>query len=118
MTTQTEFIRRDPAEIEPWAETCGSIRCLIEESDKAAGEVHYVEIEDAKLHYHRRLTETASFRVRQAPSMERWSGHSDGKMVRSLGLAGDPFRRKLADLGRIGVERAAQRCSDLCGPLE
>ena len=42
MTTETKFIRRDPAEVEPWAETCGAIRCLIEESDGAAGEVHHV----------------------------------------------------------------------------
>ena len=33
MQTQTRFIRRDPAEVLPWAETCGAIRCLIEESD-------------------------------------------------------------------------------------
>ena len=52
MTTQTNFIRRDPALVQPWAETCGEIRCLIEESDGAAGEVHHVEIQDAKLHYH------------------------------------------------------------------
>jgi len=57
MTTETKFIRRDPAEVEPWAETCGAIRCLIEESDGAAGEVHHVEIEDAKLHYHERTDE-------------------------------------------------------------
>lgn len=57
MTTSTRFIRRDPAEVEPWAETCGSIRCLIEESDEAAGEVHFVEIEDAKLHYHEHTDE-------------------------------------------------------------
>ncbi len=37
MTTQSKFIRRDPAEVEPWAETCGTIRCLIEASDQAAG---------------------------------------------------------------------------------
>ncbi len=59
MTTTTEprFLRRDPAAVEPWAETCGQIRCLIEEKDGAAGEVHYVEIEDAKLHYHERTDE-------------------------------------------------------------
>ena len=57
MTTQTRFIRRDPAEVQPWAETCGEIRCLIEESDGAAGEVHHVEIQDAKLHYHERTDE-------------------------------------------------------------
>lgn len=57
MTTQTTFIRRDPAEVEPWAETCGEIRCLVEESDRAAAEVHHVQIEDAKLHYHERTDE-------------------------------------------------------------
>ena len=46
------FLRRDPAEVTPWAETCGEIRCLIEAQDGAAGEVHHVKIQDAKLHYH------------------------------------------------------------------
>ncbi len=55
--TQTNFIRRDPAEVEPWAETCGAIRCLIEESHGAAAEVHHVEIDIAKLHYHERTDE-------------------------------------------------------------
>jgi len=53
----TPFIRRDPAEVAPWAETCGQIRCLIEESDGAAAEVHHVKIEDAKLHYHKQTDE-------------------------------------------------------------
>jgi mannose-6-phosphate isomerase-like protein (cupin superfamily) len=57
MTTQTKFLRRDPSEVAPWAETCGAIRCLIEESDGAAGEVHQVEIQDAKLHYHEKTDE-------------------------------------------------------------
>ena len=57
MKTQSMFIRRDPAEVQPWAETCGAIRCLIEESDEAAAEVHHVEIQDAKLHYHERTDE-------------------------------------------------------------
>ena len=57
MTTQTRFLRRDPAEVEPWAETCGQVRCLIEEKDEAAGEVLHVEIQDAKLHYHERTDE-------------------------------------------------------------
>ena len=51
------FLRRDPAEVEPWAETCGQIRPLIEEADGAAAEVHHVEIQDAKLHYHERTDE-------------------------------------------------------------
>src|SRR5688572_21891060 len=57
MPTRTTFLRRDPAEVEPWAETCGQIRCLVEEKDGAAGEVHYVEISDAKMHYHERTDE-------------------------------------------------------------
>ena len=57
MTTATQFLRRDPADVQPWAETCGQIRCLIEEKDGAAGEVHHVEIHDAKLHYHERTDE-------------------------------------------------------------
>jgi mannose-6-phosphate isomerase-like protein (cupin superfamily) len=57
MSTQTKYLRRDPAEATPWAETCGTIRCLVEESDGAAGEVHHVQIQDAKLHYHARTDE-------------------------------------------------------------
>ncbi len=57
MATQTKFLRRDPADVTPWAETCGAIRCLVEEHDAAAGEVHHVEIQDAKLHYHERTDE-------------------------------------------------------------
>jgi mannose-6-phosphate isomerase-like protein (cupin superfamily) len=57
MTVATHFLRRDPAEIQPWAETCGQIRCLIEAKDGAAGEVHHVEIRNAKLHYHERTDE-------------------------------------------------------------
>ena len=57
MKTASRFLRRDPAEVQPWAETCGQIRCLIEEKDGAAGEVHHVEIQDARLHYHERTDE-------------------------------------------------------------
>jgi mannose-6-phosphate isomerase-like protein (cupin superfamily) len=57
VTTQTTYLRRDPANVTPWAETCGAIRCLIEESDGAAGEVHHVEIQNAKLHYHKNTDE-------------------------------------------------------------
>ncbi|MCI0464030.1 MAG: cupin domain-containing protein [Gemmataceae bacterium] len=57
MTTATHFLRRDPAEVRPWAETCGQIRCLVEQKDGAAAEVHYVEIQDARLHYHERTDE-------------------------------------------------------------
>ncbi len=52
MSTVARFLRRDPAEVVPWAETCGQIRPLIEERDGAAAEVHHVEIDSAKLHYH------------------------------------------------------------------
>jgi mannose-6-phosphate isomerase-like protein (cupin superfamily) len=57
MSTVARFLRRDPAEVEPWAETCGQIRPLIEERDEAAAEVHHVEIQDAKIHYHERTDE-------------------------------------------------------------
>ena len=39
MTHTTHFLRRDPADVKPWAETCGQIRCLVEEKDGAAAEV-------------------------------------------------------------------------------
>jgi mannose-6-phosphate isomerase-like protein (cupin superfamily) len=57
MTTSSRFLRRDPADVQPWAETCGQIRPLIEEHDQAAAEVHHVEIDGAKLHYHERTDE-------------------------------------------------------------
>jgi mannose-6-phosphate isomerase-like protein (cupin superfamily) len=57
MSTVTRFLRRDPADVRPWAETCGQIRPMIEEQDEAAAEVHHVEIHDAKLHYHERTDE-------------------------------------------------------------
>lgn len=47
-----KYLLRDPAQVTPWAETCGQIRPLIEASDAAAAEVHQVEINHAKLHYH------------------------------------------------------------------
>jgi mannose-6-phosphate isomerase-like protein (cupin superfamily) len=52
MPATARVLRRDPVEVTPWAETCGQIRPLIEEADQAAAEVHHVEIQDAKLHYH------------------------------------------------------------------
>src|SRR5471032_1320390 len=55
--TTTTALRRDPAEVEPWAETCGQIRCLVEAKDMAAAEVHHVEIGNAKLHYHAKTDE-------------------------------------------------------------
>jgi mannose-6-phosphate isomerase-like protein (cupin superfamily) len=57
MSLNTQYLRRDPADIQPWAETCGQIRCLVEEADGAAAEVHRVEIAGAKLHYHERTDE-------------------------------------------------------------
>jgi mannose-6-phosphate isomerase-like protein (cupin superfamily) len=57
VSTVAKFLRRDPAEVEPWAETCGQIRPLIEENDAAAAEVHHVEIDHAKLHYHEKTDE-------------------------------------------------------------
>jgi mannose-6-phosphate isomerase-like protein (cupin superfamily) len=55
--TATRYIHRDPAEVAPWAETCGQIRPLIEAKDEAAAEVHHVEIDHAKLHYHAKTDE-------------------------------------------------------------
>lgn len=57
MNSTTQYLRRDPAEAKAWPETCGEIRCLIEEKDGAAAEVHHVRIHDAKLHYHARTDE-------------------------------------------------------------
>src|SRR6185295_19759658 len=57
MTPQKSVLRRELAAIQPWTETCGQIRPLIEEKDGAAAEVHHLEITDAKLHYHQRTDE-------------------------------------------------------------
>ncbi|MEK7744543.1 MAG: hypothetical protein AAB578_09180, partial [Elusimicrobiota bacterium] len=43
------FLRRDVREVQPWAETCGQIRPLLEEKDGAAAEVHHLEITDATI---------------------------------------------------------------------
>ena len=51
------FLRRDVADVQPWAETCGQIRPLLEEKDGAAAEVHHLQISNAKLHYHQRTDE-------------------------------------------------------------
>jgi len=56
-TTTARVLRRDPADIAPWAETCGQIRCLVEQKDGAAAEIHHVEITEAKLHYHAKTDE-------------------------------------------------------------
>ena len=53
----TTVLRRDMAEVPPWAETCGQIRPLIEEKDGAAAEVHHLRITNAKLHYHQHTDE-------------------------------------------------------------
>jgi hypothetical protein len=36
-------LRRDAAEVEPWTETCGRIRPLIEGQDGTAADAHHVE---------------------------------------------------------------------------
>ena len=57
MQATAKYLRRDPSEVRAWEETCGQIRCLIEQKDGAAAEVHHVRIQDAKLHYHQRTDE-------------------------------------------------------------
>ena len=57
MNASIPFIRRDVIDVQPWAETCGEIRPLLEERDGAAAEVHHLEITNAKLHYHQRTDE-------------------------------------------------------------
>ncbi|MCE9532307.1 MAG: cupin domain-containing protein [Planctomycetes bacterium] len=57
MISTSPFIRRDQADVQPWVETCGMIRPLIEEKHHAAAEVHHLEITDAKMHYHKKTDE-------------------------------------------------------------
>ncbi len=57
MNPTTKCLYRDAYDIQPWAETCGQIRTVIEEKDEAAAEVHHLEITNAKLHYHQRTDE-------------------------------------------------------------
>ena len=57
MNPPTTFLRRDVTDGQPWAETRGPIRPLVEEKDGAAAEVHHLEITAAKLHYHERTDE-------------------------------------------------------------
>ena len=57
MNPSTIFLRRDVADVQPSAETCGQIRPLLEEKDGAAAEVHHLQISNAKLHYHQRTDE-------------------------------------------------------------
>ncbi len=61
MSQPTSYLRRDPADVTAWAETCGENRCLIEEKDGAVGEVHQVKIHDAKLHYYCRINNETAF---------------------------------------------------------
>src|SRR6266487_1852614 len=53
----TTIVRRDVVDGQPWAETCGEIRPLLEEKDGAAAEVHHLQITDSKLHFHERTDE-------------------------------------------------------------
>lgn len=55
--SKKSYIKRNISAIEPWKETCGNIRPLIEEKDGTGAEMHYVEIKDAKLHYHNHTDE-------------------------------------------------------------
>jgi mannose-6-phosphate isomerase-like protein (cupin superfamily) len=57
MSTSPPFLRRDPADVTPWKETCGDIRCLVVENDEAAAEVHEVKIREAKMHFHAKTDE-------------------------------------------------------------
>ena len=57
MTNTQSFLRRDVTGVQPWTETCGQIRPVLEEKDGAAAEVHHLEITNAKLHYHERTDE-------------------------------------------------------------
>jgi len=57
MTSGPSFLRRDIASVQPFTETCGQLRPLLEEKDGAAAEVHHLEITNAKLHYHERTDE-------------------------------------------------------------
>jgi mannose-6-phosphate isomerase-like protein (cupin superfamily) len=57
MQTAARFLRRDVGDVQTWEETYGQIRCLIEQKDRAAAEIHHVHIHDAKLHYHERTDE-------------------------------------------------------------
>lgn len=57
MPPTATFIRRELSDVTPWTETCGLIRPIIEAGDLAAGEVHHLEITNARLHYHERTDE-------------------------------------------------------------
>ncbi len=57
MNSSTSFLRRDLLDVQPWTETCGQIRPLLEEKDGAVAEVHHLLITKAKLHYHQHTDE-------------------------------------------------------------
>ncbi len=57
MSIPAHVVIRNKADVQPWTETCGLIRPLLEENDDAAAEVHHLEITDATLHYHERTDE-------------------------------------------------------------
>ena len=57
MNEKSKYIQRHRNDVNPWAETCGQIRPLLDEKDGAAAEVHHLEITDATLHYHQRTDE-------------------------------------------------------------
>ena len=57
MNEPSKYIQRHRNDVNPWTETCGQIRPLLEEKDGAAAEVHHLEINEAKLHYHQRTDE-------------------------------------------------------------
>ena len=57
MNETPKCIRRHRDDVQPWAETSGQIRPLLDEKDRAAAEVHHLEITDAKLHYYERTDE-------------------------------------------------------------
>ena len=57
MNEPSKYIQRHRNDVNPWTETCGQIRPLLEEKDGAAAEVHHLEINDARLHYHQRTDE-------------------------------------------------------------
>ena len=75
MTIAATYLRRDPADVRPWAETCGQIRPLIEEADGAAAEVHHVEIDNANLHYHEK-TDEFYYVIRGQGTMVLDDGHT------------------------------------------
>ena len=57
MNASMVLLRRDMVDVQPWAETCGQIRPLLEAKDGAAAELHHLQITNAKLHYHQRTDE-------------------------------------------------------------